>query len=584
MNEDLNTLLGRLLFAFFCLLCISAVQSQETEERNPLSLILEMPAEEGMVAPLRELLRDKIAAAKVQLNADSIRALASLYQANGYELRAEAAYYWLLEQDLDQSIKARVCYSLAAMMREKGNVERAREYLERSVAFFPDYALSHFYLAEVLFKTGDIDGAADSYEAALRLAPLDSAALLGLARVKLQKGELEESRSILESLLEDNPDNYNARSLLAQLLSRLGEREKASALRASYAKVWEAPREDAWLDPVVEAIYDPQRLSFRYEDYKRVGDYDRAFAYLDRMESIDPEKPDTSLLRALLYSELGRFGDAGRFYREAINRGGDFNVLYPMLVDSLLKQGRTAEAEAIAREGVTKAPDSAKTLTALAKIIFEKGRFGEARSLLKRSMNLDPYDTETLFLHVRLALQAGQQEEAKASIARLQQLAPRDVTVMVMLGLLHMEAGMFADALPVLEKTYEMYPENSDAVELLSDAHFELGRIDAAKGDLSAAMARFEKALSINPNNEAVLQGQVQIFAGQKRYDEAGKVVERLLRLNPGSAGLLLSYGDLLFESGKQSLARARWRQALEQGAGDPQIEQAARSRLQQTQ
>ncbi len=537
-----------------------------------------------MVAPLATRVNDSIVEARAGAGLKPVWDLAILYHANGYTERAELAYKWLLTQESDAKAKARLNYSLAAIQREHGNVESAREYLEESVSLYSQYSLSHFYLAETRYKMGDVQGAADSYEATLALDPEDAFAQLGLARIKLQQGEKEKAVSMLEALLEEDPDNFNGRSLLAQIFSRMGERERAAALRVGSTTAWEAPREDPWLEPVAAAVYDVQRLGFRFEDYKRVRDYKRAFEYLDRIESIAPQKADTYLLRGRLYSELGNLEEAGQSYRKGIESGGDLNVLYPLLVDTLLKRGREAEAEAIAREGVSKASDSPKVHSKLANICFDKGELEEARSLLDRSLALDPYDVEALLLDVRISFRSGTPEKAAASVELLQQLASSNVSVLVMLGLLHMEAGLFADALPILEAAFRVAPDNADVVELRADAHFQLGRLAAANGQLDESLSRFEKALAINPRNDEALLGQVQVFANLKRFGEAEIAARKLLKLKPADVGLLLSFGDLLFANGKREEARGAWERALGLSARDPQMAQAARLRLQRTQ
>jgi adenylate cyclase len=66
-----------------------------------------------------------------------------------------------------------------------------------------------------------------------------------------------------------------------------------------------------------------------------------------------------------------------------------------------------------------------------------------------------------------------------------------------------------------------------------------------ARFDVAGAIADVSHALQLNPNDTDVLAGAARLFSCSRRFDEARKVVDRALALDPLSTGVLLSATEL---------------------------------------
>jgi tetratricopeptide (TPR) repeat protein len=80
---------------------------------------------------------------------------------------------------------------------------------------------------------------------------------------------------------------------------------------------------------------------------------------------------------------------------------------------------------------------------------------------------------------------------------------------------------------------YDVGAEVTSDPRLKSDALTRSGRALAWKGDLPAALDRYERALAIHPRNVEALLGQGEIFEWQREYQKAKAAYEQVLRVAP---------------------------------------------------
>jgi tetratricopeptide (TPR) repeat protein len=183
------------------------------------------------------------------------------------------------------------------------------------------------------------------------VAQLPSAAMyFNLGNMLYRRGEVEGARQALEASLEIAPRFYNGLSLLAQL-------ELVS------------------------------------------GDPERAAGYYEELVSRSPATAELSNT-GLAYLLIGRYHDAARRFRQALELAPDSPSALLNLADAELLVGREVEAKAHYRQllkAIERDPQPEKLLTVRAQAQAHLGHVSEALEAVHEALRLAPESTSTAY-------------------------------------------------------------------------------------------------------------------------------------------------------------------------------------------
>ncbi len=193
-------------------------------------------------------------------------------------------------------------------------------------------------------------------------------------------------------------------------------------------------------------------------------EYETAVAYLMRVREIEGDAGGLTLLGVAL-GNTGKDFDAEEAYRRAIRIDPKYEEAYYNL-GVLLRDDRSAEAQALFRTAVELDPDYACAHRELGWVLYKRGVGEETEAHLRRAVELDPSDT---WAHIYLGSYIW--------------TADVDATV-----------AEFRAAM-------ELHPEWATPLWSLGKIYEEQFR------DLDLAQSYFEKALKLDPENEAALKG-----------------------------------------------------------------------------
>ena len=192
------------------------------------------------------------------------------------------------------------------------------------------------------------------------------------------------------------------------------------------------------------------------------------------------------------------------FYEQAIARDPSYALAYAGLSSAyILAPFYTGadrhEANSKAKEAALKAlgldPNLAEAHLALGKVLFfsEIDLAGAMREY-KRAIELKPNDADAHHWYGNDTLSAlGQFEEAIAEGNRSVELDPLSIVINVDLGVTFYYAHRYDDAARQLRKTLEIDPTSFYT-------HYNLGILLQVTGDVSGAIAEYEKAKQLNDN------------------------------------------------------------------------------------
>jgi tetratricopeptide (TPR) repeat protein len=190
------------------------------------------------------------------------------------------------------------------------------------------------------------------------------------------------------------------------------------------------------------------------------------------------------------------------------------------------------------------AMDAYRTANAL----FQQKRFPEAIAAVDEALRLDSALVPALTLKAKLAMAFNRLAVARECLLRASQVQPDSAYVQFLLGFeLYLEND-FARAVAPLETARRLDPKDPRAVFYLAMTHEGLGQADEALGLYAEAVELETKQGKLQPDT---LIAYARLLFTLGRYGESEKLVDRTLRLAPGSRDGHYEKGRLLFERGE---------------------------------
>jgi len=514
---------------------------------------------------------------------DDVRALAHLYQANRLNSEARACYEIL--RPGPGGLSARDHYYLADIAQYQGDLEKAEAELRGATKQAPQYLPAHLALGEVLFKSGRPEDAEKEYTAIVGAIPNQPQAMFALARIELQRGNDDAAIAGLESLLAAHPEMTSGAALLAQIFDRRGEEKRAAAMTQWSRQQHEPVPEDPWMDSLLADCYDLQRLGLRFEEYFASGQIALAVPLLNRVEQLDPKSPIPQLLRG--WTKARDHDDAGAVseYRLALEKGGDPEKICPYIVQSLLAVGKVQEAASLMASYYARKPDSAPILIAYSEVALKQGDNAKARVLLSRVLEKEPFLYSANMSLARILWASGERDQAAACLERAAKASAADIPSRALLGEYYMGKSDPESAMAPLEEALAHAGSGTaqyGSLELmLYSADIQAGRVQEGKGRPDEALARYDKATRLMPQEPAGYARKAVVCAQSRQFDGAAEALVKLEALQPGNPTVYLSLGDVLYQGGDRDQARRDWQRALElTAAGDAELRHAIGQRL----
>ncbi len=119
---------------------------------------------------------------------------------------------------------------LATLHLDRGNLEEAGRYLERSLLVEPNFWETRYLRARLALRRGERTKAIGDLQEAIRLAPSEPTAYNELAALYRKEGEVDKAEELYRRLLDENPREPFTSNNLAVLLLEKGEVREAVQL------------------------------------------------------------------------------------------------------------------------------------------------------------------------------------------------------------------------------------------------------------------------------------------------------------------------------------------------------------------
>ncbi|HEY2933388.1 MAG TPA: tetratricopeptide repeat protein [Acidobacteriota bacterium] len=296
----------------------------------------------------------------------------------------------------------------------------------------------------------------------------------------------------------------------------------------------------------------------------------------------------------------------------------------------LLQAGKIDEAERELSALLRASPRNAQALNLLGIVRGEQSRFEEAEKFFRRALQADPRLAGAAVNLGYLYRRTQRSEDALSAFARADRIQPNDPEIMFNLALLRAEAGEHAAALglldripkrnrppgfaPLLARSYlalgreedlkrsipelrelvTPYPEligelsqlllnaqlGEIVIELLESIggpardsfalNFNLAEACEQKGDVAAAVARYQQALQAEPKSVEALKRLSLIAQRKGNWEEMFQYLARARELAPNSALMLYGLALAALRTGRIGESQRAIYQALELEPNSP--------------
>ena len=155
----------------------------------------------------------------------------------------------------------------------------------------------------------------------------------------------------------------------------------------------------------------------------------------------DPTNPDLYYQLGAKYEKVGRYPEAIKLYRTAIEKGMGSGPLHSRIADLLVRSGKKDEAIPEYEKAAQLNPSDVESQTNLATAYLEKGRVPEAERAFKWVITTDPENAAAYNGLGLIAIQRQDPATARGYFEKAVQLDPDLVEAQLNLGLIYKMAG-----------------------------------------------------------------------------------------------------------------------------------------------
>jgi len=306
--------------------------------------------------------------------------------------------------------------------------------------------------------------------------------------------------------------------------------------------------------------------------YIRQENADRAFYYLDRVISLQPQVSDQTFVAILGLLAREKITDTLLKVSKRIADNYSGYAYAHFLHSHLASRSNRLEETLEYLDNALAIKDIHDAHALRAQTLIKMGRRSEAVISLKRAVLSQPDNKQLRLSYARLLVDVKEYEAARIEFEKLQMLAPNDPDLLYTLGLLSLESQRFDSAenyfrsllntgLRIGESRYYLgrikqskgdYQEaiewyiSVDSGEYIFDAQMRTAQLIALQGNTAKALEFLNKITSENQSKSALVRIYLtrgEVLKHNKQFGEAIQSYTEGLELIPGNTDLLYARG-----------------------------------------
>ena len=326
----------------------------------------------------------------------------------------------------------------------------------------------------------------------------------------------------------------------------------AGALRMRYA----ISREDTWLSEAVDAANKAESLNPGLAPvqvalgriHTTQGNYDLAFAALERALKIDPNDAEANQAMAKVYERQGRLSDAEASFKKAMALDQESLMIRDAYANYLYRQGHYDDAARQWQSIVNVAPDHFSALVNLGSTLSEIGDIPEAIIMYERAIGIRP----TYMAYSNLGTAYSREERFPKAVDAYRKALEIDNSDWLAWGNLAFVYsrmnGLDSQAVETFEHAIELAETARQQKPRDSYVHSDLALYYAKTGQPELALQRLETAITLAPDSGEIQAAAAEAYEIIGQRDKAVELALKSLELgmtmlrfqrSPDLAGLL---------------------------------------------
>ncbi len=275
----------------------------------------------------------------------------------------------------------------------------------------------------------------------------------------------------------------------------------------------------------------------------RSGDTATAAGICREMLGHAPDNPQLLYLNAVCEHQAGRFEEAEKYFRKAIERDDGEPGFHLGLGRNYKEQRRLEEASACYRAALRLAPDSLDATVSLGVSLWRGGQLEEAVELLSRAQERHPDSFEVAANLGNARFNAGGHVEALEAYQRALALRPDSADAHNNIGRALLAMERKDEAKVYLERVLSFEPDHAEAL-------YNLGTLQLAAGEVDAAARSFARAVEQNANYIDGYIALSKVLYDVGAFDEALNYLAIVNRIRPAEPEGYIWRGLVLRERG----------------------------------
>ncbi len=473
--------------------------------------------------------------------------------------------------ELPQAEQAETHAEKGLQLAQTGNLQLAEEELRNAVAMAPASAVFLSNLGTILAMENKLEESTTFFQHALKLNPADLRARGYLTANLWQLHRYAEAKEQLFILLKAKPGDKQALLLLgmvsentgdyataAKMLSMVpelvrGHPESIGALARSYYRTGEREKAKLWIKELQNHPAGAPAALLGAQIADEMRDYATAESVLGSLQPSFADQTGLSYRLALVKFHAKQFAESRAILQNLVDGGHKTGEILRLLGWSFEKEGRYDDAVREFREAIQLNPTEEQNYLDLGSILLAERRIAPALELARRTAGAFPQSPRAFSLQGSAELAAEQFRDAIASFTRALQLDANSKDATIGLAKAQAGAGLTSQAKITLESAMRRVPKNA-AFELelallflkeaeagnapvqtraeqllraaaehddeLVEAHYQLGDMALRRGQGTEALVHLEKAAELAPRSAKVH------FALSRTYRRLGKKKE----------------------------------------------------------
>lgn len=450
---------------------------------------------------------------KYELPIEEAIELARGHHVAGNFVLAERTYHDVMQAAPDNPT---VHHLLGALYYQLGNINKALEYMKKSIDIEPKEKQYWSNYGSVFFMSENYEEALKSYEEALKLDPKHIETLNRKSMALWHLDDFTAAETAANDSLKYGPDNIEGLTNLGIVFAKQKKYKeaddiwkKASELYPNHANIW-----SNWSNTLRKTnslkqaeITARRALDLNPDDtdalnnlgctLREQGLNEEAIECFDKATNIRPKNYNAHYNKALALQDLGQFEKSAIAARYAVDFKEDYADGYNALCSALIEMGEFNQAHFAAQRAVQFKPDDAESYLNLADVLYLAGSFDDGHAALKKALKLDPDNARTYSKLSNIYERLDEVEDALWAIDKAIELAPDSpIFIARKASILHIandidKALFYADQ--ALGKNPDMIPALITKAEIL-----------IAINDNEAAQKVIQQAKDVNPDHPLI--------------------------------------------------------------------------------